>query len=215
MSSCSPCCGAEEQFDRKRVERDLRRFRKRGPEITTRLMLEELRRWPLEGLNLLDIGGGIGVIGKELAGNGVAGVTMVDASSAFLEVARQEVAPRFASRPAQFFLGDFAEIAATVPEADIVTLDRVVCCYADGEALLREAAAKTRRLLAFSYPRNRWLARMMIALDNFMRRIKGKSFRAFVHPPERMEQTLEAAGLALSARRKSVVWALAVYRRHS
>jgi 16S rRNA G1207 methylase RsmC len=35
-------------------------------------MLAEIRRWPLEGRRLLDVGSGIGVIGAELAGNGVA-----------------------------------------------------------------------------------------------------------------------------------------------
>jgi hypothetical protein len=33
-------------------------------------MLAELRRWPLEGQQLLDVGGGIGVISAELAGTG-------------------------------------------------------------------------------------------------------------------------------------------------
>jgi hypothetical protein len=43
-------------------------------------------------------------------------------------------------------------IAGTLPDADVVTLDRVVCCYPDPEALLG-AAAKTRQVLAFTYPR--------------------------------------------------------------
>ena len=65
-------------------------------------MLAELRRWPLEGRKLLDVGGGIGVISAELAGADVAGVTVVEASPAYLEVARREVGPRYESRPTKF-----------------------------------------------------------------------------------------------------------------
>jgi magnesium-protoporphyrin O-methyltransferase len=116
---------------------------------------------------------------------------MVEASPAYLEVARQEVGSRYESRPTQFILGDFAAMAGTLPDADVVTLDRVVCCYPDGEALLREAAARTRDLLAFTYSRDRWYVRLVIVLENFWRRLTGSRFRAFVHPPERMDAVLE------------------------
>ncbi len=115
--------------------------------------------------------------------------------------------------PLQFILGDFAVIAGTLPDADVVTLDRVVCCYPDGESLLREAAARTRQLLAFTYPRDRWYVRMIIALENFWRRLTGSKFRAFVHQPQRMAGALEAAGLVRDARRKAFVWILELYRR--
>ncbi len=90
MVCCTGYCAAEAQFDRKVAERDLRRYRRRGADATTRLMLAELRRWPLEGRRLLDVGGGIGVISRELADTGVASATIVEASPAYLEVARRE-----------------------------------------------------------------------------------------------------------------------------
>lgn len=206
-------CAAEAQFNRKVAERDLRRYRRRGADATTRLMLAELRRWPLEGRRLLDVGGGIGVISRELADTGVASATIVEASPAYLEVARREAGSQFGSRPTQFILGDFAVIAGTLPEADVVTLDRVVCCYPDAEALLQQAAGRARQLLAFSYPRDRWYVRTLIVLENFWRRLTGKEFRAFVHGPERMRAVLEAAGLVRATRRETLVWTLDFYRR--
>jgi magnesium-protoporphyrin O-methyltransferase len=158
------CCAAEGQFDHKVAERDLRRYRKRGADATTRLMLAELRRWPLQGKQLLDIGGGIGAVSAELADSGIACATLVEASPAYLEAARVELGSRYASRPTQYLLGDFAVIAGTLADADVVTLDRVVCCYPDAEALLQGAAARTRQLLAFTYPRDRWYVRTMIAI---------------------------------------------------
>jgi 2-polyprenyl-3-methyl-5-hydroxy-6-metoxy-1,4-benzoquinol methylase len=142
MVCCTRYCAAEAQFNRKVAERDLRRYRRRGADATTRLMLAELRRWPLEGRQLLDVGGGIGVISRELADTGVASATIVEASPAYLEVARREAGSQYGSRPTQFILGDFAVIAGTLPEADVVTLDRVVCCYPDAEALLQQAAGR-------------------------------------------------------------------------
>ena len=213
MACCTGYCAAETQFDGKVAEKDLRRYRRRGADVTTRLLLEELCRQPMEGWRLLDVGGGIGVISAELADTGVASVTMVEASPAYLEIARREVGSKYGSRPTQFILGDFTAIANTLPDADVVTLDRVVCCYPDGEALLREAAGRARQILAFTYPRDRWYVRMMVALENFWRRVTGNKFRAFVHPPKRLDAVLEAAGLVRDAKRKTLVWTLELYRR--
>jgi 2-polyprenyl-3-methyl-5-hydroxy-6-metoxy-1,4-benzoquinol methylase len=215
MVCCTGYCAAAAQFDSKVAERDLRRYRRRGADRTTRLMLEELRRWPLEGRHVLDVGGGIGVISRELAETRLASATMVEASPAYLEVARREVGPKYGPRPTQFVLGDFAVIAGTLPDADVVTLDRVVCCYPDSEALLGAAAARTRELLAFTYPRDRWYVRTMIALVNFWLRLTGKKFRAFVHSPEQMAAVLEASGLTPATQRGTLVWMLDLYHRGS
>ena len=194
---CTGYCAA--QVDSKVAKRDLRRYRRRGADATTRLMLAEIRRLPLEGRHLLDVGGGIGVITCELADTLVASAAIVEASPAYLEVARREVGLKYGSRSTQFVLGDFAAIAGTLSDADVVTLDRVVCCYPNAEALLGAAAARTRQVLAFTYPRDRWYVRSMFALGNFWLRSTGKKFRAFVHAPERMGAVLEASGLVHSA----------------
>ncbi len=215
MACCSGYYAAQVHFDRKVGERDLRRYRRRGADATTRLLLAELRRWPLEGLRLLDVGGGIGVIATELADTGIASATMVEASPSYLEIAQREVGSRYWSRPTDFILGDFAVIADTLHDADLVTLDRVVCCYPDVEALLRGAAARARQLLAFTYPRDRWYVRALIVLENFWLRLTGNGFRAFVHPAERMGAVLEAAGLVRARRRDAFVWTLDLYCRGS
>ena len=207
------CCVAEGQFDHKVAERDLRRYRKSGADATTRLMLTELQRWPLQEKQLLDIGGGIGVVSAELAGSGIASATLVEASPAYLKVTRGELGSRYASRPTQFLLGDFAVIAGTLADADVVTLDRVVCCYPDAEALLHGAAARTRQLLAFTYPRDRWYVRTMIAIENFLRRLRGNTFRAFVHSPLQMSAVLQRAGLFCAATQRTLVWVVELYRR--
>jgi hypothetical protein len=149
----------------------------------------------------------------ELADSGVGSATVVEASPAYFEVARREVEARYGSRPTQFVVGDFAAMASSLADADVVTLDRVVCCYPDAEALLRGAAQRARRLVAFTYPRNQWYVRVFIRLENFWQRLRGSAFRAFVHSPERMDAVLQAAGLVRAARHGTAVWMFDLYRR--
>lgn len=211
--NCCPSAGPiAVQFDRRTAERDLRRYRRRGPDATTRLLLSELGRWPLEGATVLDIGGGIGVIGAELAGV-LRRAIHVEAAPAYADVARRELGRRLGADRVRFLEGDFVSIADTVPRADVVTLDRVVCCYPDARGLLEHAAAKARRLLALSYPRARWYVRLVVWLQNQWRRVVGNPYRGFVHAPQRMAEELERAGLLHSGRRGTMVWVVDVYRR--
>ena len=213
MVGCTRYCAAEAKFDRKVAERDLRSYQRDGAAALTKLLLSELRRWPLEGADILDVGGGIGVISMELAAAGVRSATVVEASPAYLEVARREVGSRYGSRPTQFVLGDFAAIAPTLADADVVTLDRVVCCYPDAEALLRGVAARARRLIALTYPRDRWYMRTWTGLQNFWRKLSGDAFRSFIHSPQRMDAVLEAAGFVRATRQGKGVWVLDLFHR--
>jgi len=146
------CCGAsacESQFDRKRAARELKNYRAHGPaHPTTRAMIHLLRRAGVEGTTLLDIGGDIGAIQHDLLEAGAREVTAVDASSAYQQAARVEAERRGVSARIQFRLGDFVTLAPEVAVADIVTLDRVVCCYPDMEPLVRLSAERCRRRIA-------------------------------------------------------------------
>ena len=213
MTCCAGRCAAAGFFDSRIADRDLRRYQRRGPDSSTRMLLAELRRWPLEGLALLDVGSGIGVIAAELAAAGLASATLADASPAYLELARRNVTPRYGSRPTQFILGNFAATADKLSEADVVTLDRVVCCYPDASALLGAAAARSRRLLAFTHPPDRWYLRTGFSVVNFFLWIGRSPFRIFVHPPPEMAAVLEEAGFVRAAHRESFLWSFSLYRR--
>jgi magnesium-protoporphyrin O-methyltransferase len=176
-------------------------------------MLEELRREPLDGSSLMDIGGGIGVLGLELLAAGARQVVQVDASTSYLAAARRQYAERGWTDRHRGVLGDFATVTEPLEPTDLVTLDRVVCCYPDYERLLARASACARRTLALSYPRDRWYVRAVIALENLWRRVTRDAFRAFVHPPAGIAAVLERAGLRRVARRGTAIWAVEVYRR--
>jgi hypothetical protein len=88
-----------------------------------------------------------------------------------------------------------------------------VCCYPDAEAMLQGAAGRARQLVAFTYPRDRWHVRCLIALQNLLRWLRGSGFRAFVHSPERMGAVLQNAGLVRAARKETFVWVFDLYQR--
>src|SRR5262249_20213355 len=125
MACCAHCRAADTQFDARRAERDLRQYKRRGVDAVTKLMLSELQRRPMSGCGLLDVGAGIGVISSEMAATGIVKATIVEASPAYLDVARYVVRNRYQDGFTQFVLGDFAAVAASLPDADAVTLGRV------------------------------------------------------------------------------------------
>jgi magnesium-protoporphyrin O-methyltransferase len=82
--------------------------------------------------------------------------TIVEASPAYLEAAKQRVEQKGFPDRLHLVAGDFTADASNTEPADTVTMPRVVCCYPLYESLLREAATRSRRVFAFSYPLDCW-----------------------------------------------------------
>jgi len=214
VNCCAGCGAVEREFDRVVAERDLKRFLKRGPDATTQKMLAAIRAAPRpEGATLLDIGGGIGAIHHLLLEEGFTRAGHVDGSTAYLAVAAAEATRRGHAERVTFHHGNFHALAATVDAADLVTLDRVVCCDPGGVDLLAAAAEHSRRWLAFSYPRDRWYNRTVVALANGWRRLWRLSFRAYVHDPAAMTTVLESAGLRRRWSGGTWIWSVELFER--
>jgi magnesium-protoporphyrin O-methyltransferase len=162
---------------------------------------------------LLDIGGGVGVIHHVLLERGFSNAMQVDASPAYLEAAAEEAGRLGHAGRVDFRLAEFPAEAGEVPAADLVTLDRVVCCYADYQSMLRAAGERARHVLALSYPRPRRLAHWSVAAGNLVRRLRGQAFRVFVHSPARMGAVLEATGLRRVWAGGTWIWAVEVFER--
>jgi magnesium-protoporphyrin O-methyltransferase len=166
---------------------------------------------PLE--TLLDIGAGIGALTFELLERGVPRALSVDASAAFVAAGREEAVLRNRAAQVEWIQGDYVALAEKLASADLVTLDRVVCCYPRFEPLLGAAVKHARRCLALSYPRDMWYVRLGLACQNALRTLKGCEFRVVLHPPRLMEQVITSQGLALFARRTTAAWSVDIYVR--
>jgi SAM-dependent methyltransferase len=210
------CCSTEaleRQFGPKLAAAELRRYRRRGPRRTTRLLLRGLRAHLPPHASLLDVGGGIGALHHELLDWGVTRACEVEPSAAFLQAAEEEARRRGHTGRVEFIHADIGLAAATVPDADVVTLDRVVCCDPDFEQVLQLSLGKARRLFAYSYPRHWFGVRAVVGLQNTLRRLRRTNFRVFVHPPERMESIIRSHGFGTTFRARTLVWQVGVYTR--
>lgn len=215
--SCQQCCGITQQFNDKSGRKQLKRFRRRGPDKTTQILIDELRRAIHaaggKDLTLLDIGAGVGAIHHALLNGAVSRVTHIDASPGQLAAAREETQRRGHTEAVRFIEGDFTSLAGQVDTADIVTLDRVICCFDDMEHLVRLSAVKAKGVYGAVYPRDvRWM-RIAIGVINLVQRIKRSPFRVFLHDPRRIAAVLRSAGLELWSERHTTGWQAVVYRR--
>lgn len=200
-------------FDEKMARRQLRHYRRMGPGKGTRQLVEAVAADGVEGCTFLDIGGGVGAIQHDLMDRGAAGGTSADASPAYLAAARAEAETRGYADRIRYVEGDFVERAGEVDAADLVTLDRVVCCYPDMPGLVGAAARLTRRTLGLVIPRGTWYMRAGVAIVNLFQRWRRHPFRVYVHDPGEVEAVLAEFGLRRRHMREGVVWRLAVFER--
>src|SRR5688572_14465091 len=140
---CS-CCdfrdAANRQFTAEKAARELQAYRKGRLGPTTRLLRDGVVDLGLNQGSLLDIGGGVGALTFELLKRGMTKAVVADASPAYVAAAREEAQRRGQIESATIVHGDMLALAEQLPAADLVTLDRVVCCYPAYEPMLEEAA---------------------------------------------------------------------------
>lgn len=212
MDACG-CNGLEALFDERAAREDRVRYRRSGPDPSTALLLELIGRMGVSGATVLDIGGGIGVIDHELLRAGAGHALLVEVSPAFLQAARQEARERNMLDRIEFAQGDFVRLAPDIDAADIVTLDRVLCCYPDVDALVRLSAAKARHLYALAFPRDRWYVRLGLRIENILHRLRGRAFRVYVHPHARVDALIAEAGLRPAGETHTSAWRIVLYER--
>jgi magnesium-protoporphyrin O-methyltransferase len=211
----STCCRVDydEMFGADDARDDLAAYRRDGPSRSTRTLLESLIAEGVSGMTLLDIGGGVGAVQHELLAAGAATSVDVDLSHAYLAAAREEAERRgLADREAHRY-GNFAEIADDVDGADIVTLDRVICCYPDMRALVGASAARAGQLYGLVYPVDRWWIRLSARVVNAGLWAGRRSFRIHIHGTAAVDALVRSAGLQPRAHRRGIIWQAVVYRR--
>ncbi len=214
MNGCG-CDDFASIFDRRTAEKDRDRYRRRGPDRTTRLLLELLGPYGVAGATILDVGGGIGIIDQELLRDGATRAVLVDASAAYLEIARGEAGRTGTLDRIDIVEGDFTKRAAELGAADIVTLDRVICCYPNVDALVSLSASRARRVYGVVLPRDRLLVRLAIPFLNLSMQMRRKRYRSFAHPNAHVDRLVAAAGLRRRAERETFFWRVAVYDRRA
>lgn len=210
------CCTldvTDNHFSTARVQKKLEQYLEQGPAKTTKILLEALKEREFGKGVLLDIGAGLGPVSLELCANGVSRAVLVEMSAAFIAAATEQARQRDVLDRLEFIHGDFVNMAEQLPEADLVVLDRVVCCYPEVEPLVTLAAAKCREVLALSYPRDVWYMRLDEGYRNWRRRRNGNFFETFVHSEEAINAPLKENGFDRFYEKKTFGWKIVLYRR--
>ncbi len=214
MASCCRSGPCEEMFSPRMARRSLRRYRERGLDELERSMVAAGGAEGLEGARVLEIGGGIGALQAELLDAGAARGEIVELVPAWEPYARELAREKGYEQRVAFRIADVIEQPDEVEAADVVVLNRVVCCSPDGVRLAGVAAMLARRTLVLSFPRDRLLVRFGLGLVNGGMRIFGRSYRTFVHPRAALVAAAEGQGLALAEADRGFLWEfVALHRR--
>jgi magnesium-protoporphyrin O-methyltransferase len=195
------------------ARRNLQQYRQKGLGAIERQMVSSIRAADLDGARVLEIGGGIGAIQAELLAAGAREGEIVELVSAYEPYARELAREKGFATRSHFRVADILDRPEAASSAEIVVLNRVVCCSPDGIRLVELSARLSERVLVFSFPRDRLLVRTGAALINAFQRVLGRSFRAFLHPRASLCSAAERQGLELSGAGRTFVWEFVAFRR--
>jgi magnesium-protoporphyrin O-methyltransferase len=130
-----------------------------------------------------------------------------------LKASREEAERQGHADRVTYHHGNFVDLAPQIPTADIVTLDRVICCYHDMQSLVGLSVAKASVLYGLVYPRDMWWMRAAVSLGNLYVRVVRNSFRSFVHPTKAVDALVRDNGLQERFYKTSGPWQVVVYAR--
>ena len=100
-----------------------------------------------------------------------------------------------------------------IPSADVVVMQRVVCCYPDVDALVGAAADHARRLLLLTFPVERWWIRVGLAAENALFRLRGSTFRSFVHSTATVLAVAQRHGMRVAEHHRGLIWQVVALER--
>jgi len=213
MSGCCTPRGYRQVFSERSARAQARRYRRNGPDPISRRIIELLKEQGVEGLTLLEIGGGIGAIQLELLKAGLAGAVSVELTPTYEESAAELLREAgFADRVERRVM-DFVDAGQDIGAADIVVMNRVICCYPDVPKLAGAAADRARGILVMSFPKERWWTQVMVWMANVGMAMARREFRIFLHPIGEIIETGEKHGLKQAVDRPGLFWQIAGMRR--
>ena len=213
MDCCKHNQGLSRFFNESNAKSEVKEYWKKGIEKRARKVVEAVSARGIEGASLLEVGGGVGGLHVELLKRGAARAVDVDVSAAYIAAA-QSIAEKLQLRDrVDYRVADFAQEAGSIEAADVVVMDRVVCCYPNMPQLVGAAAQHARRLLALTFPRGSWYMGLAEKFINLGMWISRSGFRFYVHDPAAIEQAAAGSGLRPVQENFSGIWQIVIFER--
>jgi magnesium-protoporphyrin O-methyltransferase len=213
MSDCCSPKGYRWVFSQRRARAEAKRYRRKGLDRSSRRIFDFLKAKGVEGRTVLEVGGGIGAIQIELLKAGASRAVSVELTPSYEDVAADLLREAGLADRVERVVMDFAQADGHVQKADLVILNRVICCYPDMPRLAGAAADHTRQLLVMSFPQRTWWTRVGFALGNVLFSLTRREFHIFLHPPKEIIATSERHGLAPVLDQRGFLWTVAALER--
>ena len=206
MSDCCTPRGYRRIFSEKSARAAARRYRRKGLDGPSRRIVDLVLAQGVEGKSVLEVGGGVGAIQLELLRAGASRATSIELTPTYEAAALELISENGFSDRVERRVVDFVVAGSEVEAADIVILNRVVCCYPDMPRLVGTAADHTRGTLVLTFPARRWYTLAVLAMGNLAFRLTRREFHVFTHRPALIRQEAEAHGLKVQSDRPGVFW---------
>ncbi len=210
------CCNYQPYdnvFDLQRAQRELIDYSNNGLKASSQSFMNALDGLPVKNKSLLDIGGGVGALTFELIRRNISHATQVDLSQASTDVFQTEVNRRLLTDKVRGLRGDFLDLENQLSSADLVTLDKVICCYADYEILVNKSAEKAKCWYVYSIPRNHWLVKAYFLIEGVWNRMRGKYLKVHFHPNEEIKAIIRKKGFNKKHEVIDGKWQITVFER--
>lgn len=213
MNDCCTPKGYGWVFSESSARSEAKRYRRRGLDAQSRRIVDYLKRQGVEGRTVLEVGGGIGAVQLELLKAGATRATSIELTPTYEKVASELVDEAGLAGRVERRVLDFAQASDQVEGADLVVMNRVVCCYPDMPRLTGAAADHARQTLVMTFPRRNWWTVAGLGAGNAMLWLARREFHIFVHRPSEIIATSRAHGLRPVFDDSSVLWRLVALSR--
>lgn len=216
MTSCCSHPSTTEstgKFFSKRSKWYARSFRKGKLEKIQQYLINEIKKEPLEGKTVLDIGSGVGKLHLTLLRQGAASATGVDMSEEMINHAKTFARKYGVDKKVSYLLGDFIANADSISDADITMLDKVICCYEDLDGLIKMSAHKTKYLYALTFPANNFLMKTVFTIEIAIAKLFRSGFRPYWHDWSLVSGILMNNGFSLQYSESTLLWQAMVFKR--
>ena len=207
------CCSANIFFDEKMARKQYTTYLKKGAPKVTAKIIEQLSSLEIEGKTLIDVGGGIGALQWWFLESKGSETISIDASSGYLEQAESHAKMKGWANQTRFIFGDFVQAHEQVEPVDLITLDKMVCCYPNYKEIIEISCAKANGHIALSYPIDGPISKLFAWFDGLLNKFKGQNFRPFVHPVSEIRKTFEQAGFKRISYNLVFPWHVETYKK--
>lgn len=213
MSCCCPHSQSASKFFSFFAKSYRRRFAKKGFEPSQQQLMDGITQANFADKTLLEIGCGVGHLHQCLLEQGAQHAVGIELATEMIVEATDWAKQRGLENKTKYREGDFIEIASTIETADIVIMDKVVCCYPDADSLIHRSLEKCRESIALTYPRKTWYTRFGVQLLALIMKLLGSNFRPYVHDPIQIEQWITEQGFKKIVQNQTVIWLSQIYQK--